>query len=183
MVLAWTKAKFSRIRFTLRKCWDHRSNIPLLNVQQWSGLWVGWLWHENHSCPQRGQESRGCWKIGKGESWQLKPWGSLGGEVCACPVSGPWVLAGEGGWNLLLQMWCLLSHHIHGERLFIQHCGKRRTLVFMSVDLQTWRTKAISFQPEDTISDIEVKVCVWKHTVYMFTYSLQNRWDLYHFNY
>lgn len=107
MVLAWTKAKFSRIKFTLRKCWDHRSTIPLLNVPQW---------HNNHSCPQRGQGSRGCCNIGKGESWQLKPWGSLGGEICACPVSGPWVLAGEGGWNLLLQMCCLLSHHIHGER-------------------------------------------------------------------
>lgn len=27
--------------FTLHKCWDHRSTIPLLNVPQWSGLWFG----------------------------------------------------------------------------------------------------------------------------------------------
>lgn len=48
--------------------------------------------------------------------------------------------------------------------------------MFMRVDLQSWRMKAISFQPEDTISDIEVKENIALKLVDIFTYRQKTKY-------
>lgn len=166
------RKKFSRIWFTLRKCWDHHSTTLVLNVSQWSGLWVG-LWtlltQLAWKLVLRGAKTvERLLEEGVRRELTVNAVRFLRGRILSVSCKRTLGLGRSRCVEFAVaNVTTTQPSHTRWEGYLYSTVGKgeRSCLGALTYRHEERRPYHFSLRP---ISDIKVKVCMWTHTIHIY---------------